>query len=48
MANVNLFRGGTPDNKGWMCEGQSAEYQHPIDDPHVTNTTPKGSQEEGV
>ena len=26
MANVLIARGGEPDFKGWMCDGQWAEY----------------------
>lgn len=48
MANVNLFRGGTPDYKGWMCEGQSAEYQPPFDAPHVPYTPPFDSHADGA
>lgn len=40
MANVNMFRGGTADFKGWFCDGQYAEFMPPFDAPHMDYTPP--------
>lgn len=40
MASVNLSRGGTPDFKGWFCEGQFAEFNPPYDAPNMPGTPP--------
>lgn len=40
MSNVSLFRGGTPDFKGWFCDGQYAEFLPPFDAPHMDYTPP--------
>lgn len=40
MANVNIFRGGTPDFKGYFCEGQYAEFNPPFDAPNLAGTPP--------
>lgn len=38
MANVNLARGGTPDFKGYFCEGQFSEFNPPYDAPNMPGT----------
>lgn len=43
MANIILARGGTPDFKGFMCEGQYAEWTPPYDAPHMPATPPYDS-----
>lgn len=43
MANVILARGGTPDFKGWFCEGQYSEFMPPYDAPHMPATPPYDS-----
>lgn len=41
MANtILLARGGTPDFKGWFCEGQYPEFTPPFDAPHMPATPP--------
>lgn len=40
MSNVILARGGTPDFKGWFCEGQFSEFTPPYDAPHMPATPP--------
>lgn len=40
MANVNIFRGGTPDFKGYFCDGQYAEFNPPVDAPNMPGTPP--------
>lgn len=40
MANVNLFRGGTPDFKPMFCKGSYAEWQPPFDAHHYKDTPP--------
>lgn len=44
MADVILARGGTPDFKGWMCEGQFAEFTAPYSARHYDATPPFDSQ----
>jgi hypothetical protein len=44
MAIVNIARGGTPDFKGFMCEGQYAEFTPPYTSPHMPSTPPYDSQ----
>lgn len=40
MANILMFRGGTPDFKGWFCAGQWPEFRLPVDVPHMPATPP--------
>lgn len=44
MADVILARGGTPDFKGWMCEGQFAEFTAPYGSRHFEATAPFSAQ----
>lgn len=40
MANVLIYRGGSPDFKGVMCDNQFAEYRAPYSAPHLAATPP--------
>lgn len=40
MSAIFLNRGGTPDFKGFMCEGQWAQFLPPYDAPHQPHTPP--------
>lgn len=44
MANVNLFRGGTPDYKPMFCRGEYAQWNPPFSAPHLDDTPPYDSQ----
>lgn len=48
MANVLIARGGRPDFKGWMCEGQWAEYGPPYTEPNMPHTPPFDSHAEAA
>ena len=48
MANVSMFRGGTADFKGWMCDGQYPEYLPPFDAPNYDDTPPFDSHADGA
>lgn len=43
MADVLIARGGTPDFKGWMCDGQWSEYGPAYNAPHIKYTPPYDS-----
>lgn len=43
MANVNLFRGGTPDMKGWYRRGDWPEFLPPFGGPMMPATPPYNS-----
>lgn len=43
MANVNMFRGGTPDFKPVFCAGDYSQYQPPFSSPHLEDTPPYNS-----
>ena len=43
MANINMFRGGTPDFKGWFCRGDWPEFKPPFSAPHAAFTPPSDS-----
>lgn len=43
MANINMFRGGTPDFKGWFCRGDWPEFKPPFSAPHAAFTPPYDS-----
>ncbi len=40
MANILMARGGTPDFKGWLCDGQTTEFRPPYNALHVEGTPP--------
>lgn len=44
MANVNLFRGGTPDYKPMFCKGEFAQWGPPFTAQHLDDTPPYDSQ----
>lgn len=44
MANVNLFRGGTPDFKPMFCKGDFAKWGPPFSASHLDDTPPYDSQ----
>lgn len=44
MTEVNLYRGGTPDFKGWFERGDFAEFHPPFSAPHMPSTPPYNSQ----
>lgn len=43
MADIIMARGGQPDFKGWMCDGQWQEYGPPYSAPHMEATPPFNS-----
>lgn len=43
MADIIMARGGQPDFKGWMCDGQWQEYGPPYSGPHMDATPPFNS-----
>lgn len=43
MANVMLFRGGTPDFKPMFCKGEYAQFKPPFSSPHFYDTPPYDS-----
>lgn len=43
MANVNLFRGGTPDYKPMFCRGEYAQWGPPFSAVHLDDTPPYDS-----
>lgn len=43
MANVMLFRGGTPDFKPMFCKGEYAQFKPPFSSPHLYDTPPYDS-----
>ena len=43
MANAFILRGGTPDFKGFMCDGQASEWLPPYDTPSTDYTPPFNS-----
>lgn len=43
MANIMMFRGGTPDFKGWFCDGQYAEWGPGFSARHADYTPPYDS-----
>lgn len=43
MANVMLFRGGTPDFKPMFCKGEFAQFRPPFNAPHMYDTPPYDS-----
>lgn len=43
MADVNLARGGTPDFKGYFCEGDWPQFNPPYSSPHYKWTPPFNS-----
>lgn len=48
MANVLIARGGEPDFKGWMCDGQWAEYGPSYNTPQIEYTPPFNSHADGA
>lgn len=48
MANVLIARGGEPDFKGWMCDGQWAEYGPSYSTPQIEYTPPFNSHADGA
>lgn len=48
MANVTMYRGGSPDFKPMFCRGDWAEYGPPISTPHYEDTPPYNSHADGV
>lgn len=44
MVEVNLFRGGTPEFKGWFERGDYAEFKPPFSAPQMPSTPPYNSQ----
>ncbi|MBD5585309.1 MAG: hypothetical protein HDQ88_09525 [Clostridia bacterium] len=48
MANVNLFRGGTPAFKPMFCAGEYAEWTPPFDSYHKEDTPPYDSHAEAA
>lgn len=48
MADVYLMRGGDPDFKGWMCEGQFQEYTAPLHAPQYDHTPPFNTHADGA
>jgi hypothetical protein len=43
MAEIFMFRGGTPDFKAYHCEGDYARYMEPVDGPRMDATPPFNS-----
>lgn len=43
MATVSMFRGGSPDFKGWFCAGDWSQFKPPFDAPHLDATPPYDS-----
>ena len=43
MADVNLYRGGTPDLKGWFRRGDWPEFMPPFSGPNMPATPPYNS-----
>lgn len=43
MANVNLFRGGTPEYKPMFCRGEYAQWKPPFSAAHLDDTPPYDS-----
>lgn len=48
MANVLIARGGESDYKGWMCDGQWAEYGPSYNTPQLDYTPPFNSHADGA
>lgn len=48
MANVLIARGGEPNFKGWMCDGQWAEYGPSYNTPQIEYTPPFNSHADGA
>ena len=47
MADITLFRGGTPVFKPAFCCGDWAEFTNPVDTPHFPGTPPFDSHADG-
>lgn len=43
MATISMFRGGTPDFKPMMCEGEYAQFTPPFSSAHFRHTPPFNS-----
>lgn len=43
MANIMMFRGGTPDFKSMFCAGEYAQFKPPFSAPHLDETPPYDS-----
>lgn len=48
MADIIMFRGGTPDFKAYHCEGDTQDYMAPVDAPHQPDTPPFDSHADGA
>ena len=48
MANISLFRGGTPVFRPAFCCGDYAEFMPPVDTPHFPGTPPYDSHADGA
>lgn len=48
MANINMFRGGSPDFKPMFCKGEWAEFNPPFSAPHYADTPPYNSHADGA
>lgn len=48
MADIIMFRGGTPDFKAYHCEGDTQDYMAPVDAPNQPHTPPFDSHADGA